>query len=138
MSFPGGSYGGYAALVGLTFTPDTFACGIDIFGPSNLISLLEAVPPYWLGFYQDLVKMVGADIDTEAGKQSLKARSPLFFADRVKKPIMIHQGANDPRVKQQESGRQLAATKEKDGNFRPIRHRSAEEPDPSDLRRVPR
>ncbi|PAV62082.1 hypothetical protein WR25_07488 [Diploscapter pachys] len=105
----GGSYGGYAALVGLTFTPDTFACGIDIFGPSNLVSLLEAVPPYWLGFYQDLVKMVGADIDTEAGKQSLKARSPLFFADRIKKPIMIHQGANDPRVKQQESDQFVTA-----------------------------
>uniref|UniRef100_A0A1I7XH41 Peptidase_S9 domain-containing protein n=1 Tax=Heterorhabditis bacteriophora TaxID=37862 RepID=A0A1I7XH41_HETBA len=99
----GGSYGGYATLVGLTFTPDIFACGVDIVGPSNLISLLEAVPPYWTGFYQDLVKMVGADINTESGRQSLTSRSPLFFADRVKKPIIILQGANDPRVKQRES-----------------------------------
>lgn len=107
----GGSYGGYATLVGLTFTPETFACGVDIVGPSNLVSLLEAVPPYWLGFYQDLVKMVGADINNEAGKQSLISRSPLFFADRVKKPIMIIQGANDPRVKQRESDQFVEALK---------------------------
>ncbi|CAD6188252.1 unnamed protein product [Caenorhabditis auriculariae] len=105
----GGSYGGYATLVGLTFTPQVFACGVDIVGPSNLVSLLQAVPPYWLGFYQDLVKMVGADINTEAGRQSLTARSPLFFADRVSKPLLILQGANDPRVRQHESDQFVAA-----------------------------
>ncbi|CAJ0596891.1 unnamed protein product [Cylicocyclus nassatus] len=99
----GGSYGGYETLVALTFTPDVFACGVDIVGPSNLVTLVQAVPPYWRGFYQDLIRMVGADVTTEEGRQSLTARSPLFFADRVTKPLMILQGANDPRVKQQES-----------------------------------
>ncbi|PIO61735.1 hypothetical protein TELCIR_16732 [Teladorsagia circumcincta] len=107
----GGSYGGYETLAALTFTPDEFACGVDIVGPSNLVSLLEAVPPYWRGFYKDLVRMVGGDIDSEAGRHSLTARSPLFFADRVKKPLMILQGANDPRVKQQESDQFVAALK---------------------------
>ncbi|GMS87216.1 hypothetical protein PENTCL1PPCAC_9391, partial [Pristionchus entomophagus] len=107
----GGSYGGYATLVGLTFTQDTFACGVDIVGPSNLVSLLEAVPPYWLGFYNDLTKMLGSDIDTQEGRQSLIARSPLFFADRVKKPLMILHGANDPRVKQHESEQFVSALK---------------------------
>ncbi|KIH46953.1 peptidase, S9A/B/C family, catalytic domain protein, partial [Ancylostoma duodenale] len=99
----GGSYGGYETLAALTFTPDEFACGVDIVGPSNLVTLLQAVPPYWRGFYKDLVRMMGADIDTEEGRQSLTARSPLFFAERVTKPLMILQGANDPRVKQKES-----------------------------------
>ncbi|KAK6051742.1 peptidase, S9A/B/C family, catalytic domain protein [Cooperia oncophora] len=107
----GGSYGGYETLVALSFTPDEFACGVDIVGPSNLVSLLEAVPPYWRGFHKDLVRMMGGDIDNEAGRQSLTARSPLFFADRVKKPLMILQGANDPRVKQQESDQFVAALK---------------------------
>ncbi|VDO85016.1 unnamed protein product, partial [Haemonchus placei] len=107
----GGSYGGYETLAALSFTPDEFACGVDIVGPSNLVTLLEAVPPYWRGFYKDLVRMVGGDIDTEEGRQSLTARSPLHFADRVKKPLMILQGANDPRVKQQESDQFVAALK---------------------------
>ncbi|CAI4229704.1 unnamed protein product [Auanema sp. JU1783] len=107
----GGSYGGYETLVALTFTPDAFACGIDIVGPSNLVSLMEAVPPYWRGFYQDLVKMLGADITSEEGKESLISRSPLFYADQVKKPIMIMQGANDPRVKQAESDQFVKALK---------------------------
>uniref|UniRef100_A0A8L8Q041 Peptidase_S9 domain-containing protein n=1 Tax=Heligmosomoides polygyrus TaxID=6339 RepID=A0A8L8Q041_HELPZ len=105
----GGSYGGYETLAALTFTPDEFACGVDIVGPSNLVTLLQAVPPYWRGFYKDLVRMMGDDIDTEAGRQSLTARSPLFYADRVKKPLLIIQGANDPRVKQQESDQFVAA-----------------------------
>ncbi|KAF1760018.1 hypothetical protein GCK72_008264 [Caenorhabditis remanei] len=109
----GGSYGGYETLVALTFTPQTFACGVDIVGPSNLISLVQAIPPYWLGFYKDLIKMVGADIVTEEGRQSLQSRSPLFFADRVVKPIMIIQGANDPRVKQSESDQFVSALEKK-------------------------
>uniref|UniRef100_A0A8R1E3D8 Peptidase_S9 domain-containing protein n=1 Tax=Caenorhabditis japonica TaxID=281687 RepID=A0A8R1E3D8_CAEJA len=109
----GGSYGGYETLVALTFTPQTFACGVDIVGPSNLISLVQAIPPYWRGFYNDLIKMVGADIVTEDGRQSLQSRSPLFFADRVSKPIMIIQGANDPRVKQAESDQFVAALEKK-------------------------
>lgn len=125
----GGSYGGYETLVALTFTPQTFACGVDIVGPSNLISLVQAIPPYWLGFYKDLIKMVGADIVTwvllllvshltdlicsEDGRQSLQSRSPLFFADRVSKPLMIIQGSNDPRVKQAESDQFVLALEKK-------------------------
>ncbi|VDL71614.1 unnamed protein product [Nippostrongylus brasiliensis] len=105
----GGSYGGYETLAALTFTPDEFACGVDIVGPSNLITLMQTVPPYWRGFYRDLVRMLGDDLETESGRQSLTARSPLFFANRVKKPLLIIQGANDPRVKQQESDQFVAA-----------------------------
>lgn len=64
----GGSYGGYATLVGMTFTPGVFACGVDIVGPSNLITLLDTLPPYWLGFYNDLTWMLGSDKKTREGK----------------------------------------------------------------------
>jgi dipeptidyl aminopeptidase/acylaminoacyl peptidase len=98
----GGSYGGYATLTGLTFTPDTFACGVDIVGPSNLNTLLSTVPAYWASFYEQLAKRMG-DPRTEAGKTWLTERSPLTHADRISKPLLIGQGANDPRVKQDES-----------------------------------
>ncbi|TYT26652.1 S9 family peptidase [Luteimonas viscosa] len=98
----GGSYGGYATLVGLTFTPDTFACGVDIVGPANLNTLLSTVPPYWASFYQQLVRRMG-DPQTEEGKAWLTERSPLSRVDAIKKPLLIGQGANDPRVKQDES-----------------------------------
>ncbi|VDM61957.1 unnamed protein product [Angiostrongylus costaricensis] len=107
----GGSYGGYETLAALTFTPDVFACGVDIVGPSNLVTLIQTVPPYWKGFHMKLIRMLGADIVSEEGRQSLAARSPLFFADRVKKPLIILQGANDPRVKQQESDQFVEALK---------------------------
>ena len=98
----GGSYGGYATLVGLTFTPDTFACGVDIVGPANLNTLLSTVPPYWASFYKQLVRRMG-DPETEAGKAWLAERSPLSRVDAISKPLLIGQGANDPRVKQDES-----------------------------------
>jgi dipeptidyl aminopeptidase/acylaminoacyl peptidase len=98
----GGSYGGYATLVGLTFTPDVFACGVDIVGPSNLNTLLDSVPPYWESFRRVLATRVG-DPDTEEGRALLEARSPLNFIDNIKRPLLIGQGANDPRVKQAES-----------------------------------
>jgi len=98
----GGSYGGYATLVGLTFTPDTFKCGVDIVGPSNLNTLLSTVPPYWASFFEQLTKRMG-DPRTEQGKQWLAERSPLTRADQIKRPLLIGQGANDPRVKQDES-----------------------------------
>ncbi|MGJ4730371.1 S9 family peptidase [Luteimonas sp. SDU101] len=98
----GGSYGGYATLVGLTFTPDTFACGVDIVGPANLNTLLSTVPPYWASFYKQLVRRMG-DPETEEGKAWLSERSPLTRVDAIKKPLLIGQGANDPRVKQDES-----------------------------------
>ncbi|KAK6046587.1 hypothetical protein COOONC_15908 [Cooperia oncophora] len=99
----GASYGGYETLVALTFTPDDFACGVDIFGPSNLVTLQKTIPPYWHGERKMLARMMGGNIDSEAGRQSLIARSPLFLADRVKKPLLIMQGANDARVKREES-----------------------------------
>lgn len=98
----GGSYGGYATLVGLTFTPDTFKCGVDIVGPSNLNTLLGTIPPYWAAMFEQFAKRIG-DPRTEAGKQLLAERSPITHVDRISKPLLIGQGANDPRVKQDES-----------------------------------
>lgn len=108
----GGSYGGYATLAGLTFTPETFACGVDIVGPSNLVTLLSTVPPYWESFRKQLIARMG-DPDTEDGKAWLKERSPLTHADRIVKPLLIGQGANDPRVKQAESDQIVAAMQAK-------------------------
>ncbi len=99
----GGSYGGYATLVGLTFTPDVFACGIDIVGPSNLLTLVESIPPYWKPFLTAFKVTIGADFDTAEGKEFLKKRSPIYYVDQIKKPLLICQGSNDPRVKQAES-----------------------------------
>ncbi|MDM9585379.1 S9 family peptidase [Nostoc sp. GT001] len=96
----GGSYGGYATLVGLTFTPEVFAAGVDIVGPSNLITLIGTIPPYWEPLKAMLYHRVG---NLEIEEEFLKSRSPLFFADRIQKPLLIGQGANDPRVKQSES-----------------------------------
>lgn len=106
----GGSYGGYATLVGLTFTPDAFCCGIDIVGPSNLITLLQTLPSYW--------KPLQAQMDIRLGKLEteedfLKSRSPLFKVDQIKKPLLIAQGANDPRVKQSESDQIVNAMRKK-------------------------
>jgi dipeptidyl aminopeptidase/acylaminoacyl peptidase len=108
----GGSYGGYATLAGLTFTPETFACGVDIVGPSNLQTLLSTVPPYWESFYKQLVARMG-DPETPEGQKWLKERSPLTHADRIVKPLLIGQGANDPRVKQAESDQIVAAMQAK-------------------------
>jgi dipeptidyl aminopeptidase/acylaminoacyl peptidase len=108
----GGSYGGYATLVGLTFTPDTFACGVDIVGPSNLDTLLGSIPPYWKAFYEDLARRVG-DPRTEEGRKLLAERSPLSHVQAIKKPLLIAQGANDPRVKQAEADQIVKAMKDK-------------------------
>ena len=108
----GGSYGGYATLTGLTFTPDVFACGVDIVGPSNLNTLLSTVPPYWASFFEQLAKRMG-DPRTDAGKKWLTERSPLTRADQIKKPLLIGQGANDPRVKQAESDQIVKAMQAK-------------------------
>jgi dipeptidyl aminopeptidase/acylaminoacyl peptidase len=98
----GGSYGGYATLVGLTFTPEKFAAGVDIVGPSNLITLLHSLPPYWGPIKVLFHKRMGND-GTPEGKAFLESRSPLFRVDRIRRPLLIGQGANDPRVKQAES-----------------------------------
>lgn len=98
----GGSYGGYATLAGLAFTPDLYTCGVDIVGPSNLFTLLASIPPYWESFRKSLYEMTG-DPETEEGKKLIREASPLFSVDKIKKPLLIIQGANDPRVKQAES-----------------------------------
>jgi dipeptidyl aminopeptidase/acylaminoacyl peptidase len=98
----GGSYGGYATLVGLTFTPELFACGVDIVGPSNLVTFINSIPPYWAPMIELLTTRVG-DHRTEEGRQFLLSRSPLTYVERICRPLLIGQGANDPRVKQSES-----------------------------------
>ena len=108
----GGSYGGYAALAGLTFTPKTFACGVDIVGPSNLITLLETIPPYWKPVIEQFTKRVG-DFRTEAGRKLLQERSPLNYVEGIERPLLIGQGANDPRVKQNESDQIVKAMQAK-------------------------
>jgi len=108
----GGSYGGYATLAGLTFTPDTFACGVDIVGPSNLETLLKTVPAYWKPMIQQFHQRMG-NPTTPEGLALLKERSPLYKADQIKKPLLIGQGANDPRVNKAESDQIVAAMKAK-------------------------
>jgi dipeptidyl aminopeptidase/acylaminoacyl peptidase len=108
----GGSYGGYATLVGMTSTPDVFACGVDIVGPSNLFTLLKSIPPYWKPIL-DMFKARVGDPDTADGKKLLEARSPLNRADKIKKPLLIGQGANDPRVKQAESDQIVKSLRDK-------------------------
>jgi dipeptidyl aminopeptidase/acylaminoacyl peptidase len=112
VAISGGSYGGYATLVGLTFTPDVFACGIDVVGPSNILTLLATIPPYWASGIQMFKDRVG-DFTTDEGKKFLTDRSPLTFVDRIKKPLLIGQGANDPRVKQSEADQIVKAMQEK-------------------------
>ena len=108
----GGSYGGYATLVGLTFTPEIFACGVDIVGPSNLVTLLNSIPPYWAPVIEMWATRVG-DHRTEEGRAFLSKRSPLTYVDRIQRPLLIGQGANDPRVKQTESDQIVKAMQEK-------------------------
>ena len=109
----GASYGGYATLAGMTFTPEIFACGIDIVGPSNLVTLLESLPPYWEPTIELFAKRVG-DHRTDEGKQFLIERSPLTYVDRIQNPLLIGQGANDPRVKQSESDQIVQSMEEKE------------------------
>lgn len=108
----GGSYGGYATLVGLTFTPDVFCCGVSIVGPSNLFTLIKSVPPYWKPEMALFKKRIG-DIDTEDGRKLLAARSPLTHVDKIQKPLLILQGEHDPRVKKAESDQIANKMKEK-------------------------
>ncbi|MGB5777463.1 MAG: prolyl oligopeptidase family serine peptidase, partial [Allopontixanthobacter sediminis] len=108
----GGSYGGYATLAGLAFTPEEFACGVDIVGPSNLETLLKTIPPYWEPLIAQFHERMG-NPNTPEGLAMLKERSPLYSADKITKPLLIGQGANDPRVNQAESDQIVAAMKEK-------------------------
>ena len=109
----GGSYGGYATLVGITMTPEIFACGVDIFGPSNLVTLLETIPPYWQPIVDLFTNRVG-DFRTAEGRNFLLQRSPLTYVDNIQKPLLIGQGANDPRVRQSESDQIVGAMQERE------------------------
>jgi dipeptidyl aminopeptidase/acylaminoacyl peptidase len=98
----GRSFGGYSTLAGLTLNPETYACGVDLVGPSNLITLLETMPPYWKPMLELFTTRVG-DHRTEAGRALLTKHSPLTYVDQISRPLLIGQGANDPRVKKGES-----------------------------------
>lgn len=106
----GGSYGGYAALAGLTFTPDVYAAGVSYVGPSNLFTLLESLPPYW---ESERVKFYERMGDPVKDKDLLTAVSPLFHVDQIKAPLFVVQGANDPRVKQAESDQIVEALRKR-------------------------
>jgi len=108
----GGSYGGYATLAGLAFTPELYAAGASYVGPSNLITLFNSVPPYWESFKAELKLRMG-NPETPEGKKQLQQQSPLFSADKMKSPLLVIQGANDPRVKQAESDQIVAALRNK-------------------------
>jgi dipeptidyl aminopeptidase/acylaminoacyl peptidase len=106
----GGSYGGYATLAGLAMTPDVFRCGVDIVGPSNLLTLLATIPPYWAPMVAMFHTRMG-NPETPEGKALLQAASPLTHASKITKPLLIAQGKNDPRVKEAESEQIVAAMK---------------------------
>ncbi|MCP1136873.1 prolyl oligopeptidase family serine peptidase [Paenibacillus polysaccharolyticus] len=106
----GGSYGGYAALAGLAFTPDVYAAGVSYVGPSNIFTLLNSLPPYWESGRNLFYERVG---DPEKDKELLTAISPLFHVDQMKAPLFVVQGANDPRVKQAESDQIVEALRKR-------------------------
>lgn len=106
----GGSYGGYATLAGMTFTPELYACGIDYVGVSNLFTFMKTIPPYWEPMLAMMYEMVG---HPEEDRDILKAASPVFHVDRIEKPLFIAQGANDPRVNQAESDQIVEALRQR-------------------------
>jgi dipeptidyl aminopeptidase/acylaminoacyl peptidase len=106
----GGSYGGYAVLAGLAFTPDLYCCGIDYVGVSNLFTLLKTIPPYWKPLLEMQYEMMG---HPEKDKELYMEVSPVFHADKIKVPLFIAQGANDPRVNKNESDQMVDAMKKR-------------------------
>lgn len=108
----GGSYGGYATLAGVTYTPDLYQAAVSIVGPSNLITLLNSIPPYWEAGRKIFHLRMG-DPTTEEGKAQLERQSPLNHVDKIKTPLMVVQGANDPRVKKAESDQIVVAMRDK-------------------------
>ncbi len=108
----GGSYGGYATLAGVTYTPDTYAAAVAIVAPSNLVTLLEAIPPYWEAIRTVFYKRMG-DPNTPEGLAQMKRQSPLTYADRIKTPLLVVQGANDPRVNKRESDQIVIALRDR-------------------------
>ena len=109
----GGSFGGYATLVGLTFTPEVFACGVDYVGPSSLITLIESFPPYWRPFLEGTFYRFVGDPAIEADREDMRNRSPLFLVDRIEDPLLIAQGANDPRVTRLEADQMAIALRDR-------------------------
>ena len=112
VSIMGGSYGGYATLAGVAFTPELYAAGVDIVGPSNISTLLESIPPYWKPI-QAIFKVRVGDITDPADLERLKSQSPLFAADRIEAPLLVVQGANDPRVNQREADQIVIALRDR-------------------------
>ena len=108
----GGSYGGYATLAGVAFTPDVYAAAVDIVGPSNLITLLESIPPYWESMRQMFYKRMG-NPGTPEGRAQLERQSPLHAADKIKTPLLVVQGANDPRVNKREADQIVVALRDR-------------------------
>jgi dipeptidyl aminopeptidase/acylaminoacyl peptidase len=111
----GGSYGGYATLAGVTFTPDYFACGVDIVGPSNLRTLLSTIPPYWKTI-RDTFNVRMGNVDDPKDADIIRNASPLFKANQIKRPLLIGQGANDPRVNKAESEQIVDAIQKNGGS----------------------
>lgn len=112
----GQSFGGYSVLAGLAFTPEKYACGVDTAGPSNIESLIAATPAMWEPARQDIYRRMG-DPRTDAGRSALRAQSPLFSAANIRRPLLIGQGANDPRVPKAEADQIVAAMR---GNAAPV------------------
>jgi dienelactone hydrolase len=108
----GGSYGGYATLAGVAFTPDLYAAAVDIVGPSNLNTMLDSIPPYWEAG-RKLLHARMADPSTPEGQQWLNERSPLFFAEKIRTPLLVVQGANDPRVNRAEAEQIVIALRDR-------------------------
>jgi dipeptidyl aminopeptidase/acylaminoacyl peptidase len=108
----GGSYGGYATLAGVAFTPDVYAGAVSVVGPSNLITLLNSIPPYWEQIRKLFYERMG-DPNTPEGKAQLERQSPLNFAAKIKTPLMVVQGANDPRVNKAESDQIVIALRDR-------------------------
>ncbi len=108
----GGSYGGYATLAGVAFTPELYRAAVDIVGPSNLVSLLEAIPPYWEAGRKIMYARM-ADLGTAEGKAWLKERSPLHAAAKIRTPLLVAQGANDPRVNRAEAEQIVIALRDR-------------------------
>ena len=104
----GGSYGGYLVLAALTFRPQEFAVGIDLFGVSNWLRTLESIPPYWASERKALYKLIG---DPQTDAEYLRKISPLFHADQIQRPLLVLQGENDPRVLKKESDEIVAAAR---------------------------
>ena len=98
----GGSFGGYSVLAGLTFTPKLFCCGIDLVGVSNILTWMESIPDYWKPLVQLIYSRVG-DPRNDEGRALLEKHSPINYAERICRPLLVAQGANDPRVKPAES-----------------------------------